>query len=141
MSTDNQRGFPSKAPIAPGDRMDDGTIFAGISPDTGKPMYTTPADAPLTLSFNAARQFTSELEDSGHGDWRIPTKRELITLWQNRDKGALKGTFNLTREGAAGWYWSSTEVNDYIDTWVQRFSDGNLDGDAEHYDCSLRCVR
>src|SRR5437764_12648503 len=33
------------AELKPGDRMDDGTIYAGISPDTHKPMYTTPADA------------------------------------------------------------------------------------------------
>lgn len=28
-----------------GDRMPDGTVYAGISPDTSKPMYTTPAYA------------------------------------------------------------------------------------------------
>ena len=28
--------------------MPDGSIYAGVSPDTGKPMYTTPKDAPLT---------------------------------------------------------------------------------------------
>src|SRR5438552_817465 len=37
-----------KAVLKPGDRMADGTIYAGVSPDTGKAMYTTPADAPLT---------------------------------------------------------------------------------------------
>lgn len=35
-----------------GDRMEDGTIYAGISPDTGKKMYTTSADAPLTMTWN-----------------------------------------------------------------------------------------
>src|SRR5262245_47398082 len=29
----------------PGDHMEDGTIFAGLSPDTGQKMFTTPADA------------------------------------------------------------------------------------------------
>src|SRR5262249_19594334 len=37
-----------------GDKMADGTIYAGISPDTGKKMFTTPADAPLTMRWKKA---------------------------------------------------------------------------------------
>ncbi|HYW44393.1 MAG TPA: hypothetical protein VE959_16140 [Bryobacteraceae bacterium] len=33
-----------------GEKMPDGTVFAGISPETNQPMYATPADAPLNLS-------------------------------------------------------------------------------------------
>src|SRR5947209_3721578 len=43
------------AELKPGERMPDGTIYAGISPDSQKPMYTTPEDAPLTYTFNEAR--------------------------------------------------------------------------------------
>jgi hypothetical protein len=32
-----------------GDKMPDGTIYAGISPDTKQAMYATPADAPTTM--------------------------------------------------------------------------------------------
>ena len=32
-----------------GDEMPDGTVYAGLSPDTNKPMYTTPADAPSSF--------------------------------------------------------------------------------------------
>ena len=35
-----------------GDTMSDGTIYAGISPETGKPIYTTPADAPDFITFD-----------------------------------------------------------------------------------------
>src|SRR5690349_10563178 len=42
----------SNAAPKPGDRMADGTVYAGISPDTHQPMYTTPEDAPLTYTFN-----------------------------------------------------------------------------------------
>ena len=31
-----------------GASMPDGSIYAGVSPDTGKPMYATPKDAPMT---------------------------------------------------------------------------------------------
>ena len=49
-----------------GDRMPDGTIFAGISPDTNKPMYATPADASLTMTFNNAQKFAAKLDAHGH---------------------------------------------------------------------------
>src|SRR3954453_23306138 len=47
----NDRGGPENPEPQPGDRMQDGTIFAGVSPDTNKPMFTTPADAPLTMKW------------------------------------------------------------------------------------------
>src|SRR5947209_5655132 len=37
------------AELKPGDVMPDDTTYAGISPDTGKAMYTTRADATLTM--------------------------------------------------------------------------------------------
>src|SRR5205085_8274224 len=49
-----------RAEPKPGHRMADDTIYAGISPDTNKPMYTTPEDAPLTYTFNEARNYASK---------------------------------------------------------------------------------
>jgi hypothetical protein len=45
----------------------------------------------------------------------------LNVLWENRSKGALKGTF--TGPYHAEWYWSSTEYN-YYNARNQRFRDG-----------------
>jgi hypothetical protein len=53
--------------------MPDGTIYAGISPDTHQPMYTTPADAPLTMQWKAAMQYAAALDANAHKDWRVPT--------------------------------------------------------------------
>src|SRR5947208_2132008 len=64
----NDDGKPSKAPLAkpqPGDRMPDGTIYAGMSPDTGKAMYTTPADASLTYAFTEAQKYAAKLDAHG----------------------------------------------------------------------------
>jgi hypothetical protein len=33
-----------KEDVQVGEAMEDGTIYAGISPDTGKPLYATPKD-------------------------------------------------------------------------------------------------
>ena len=35
-----------------GDTCDDGSIYAGLSPDGNAPMYTTPADAPSLIAWN-----------------------------------------------------------------------------------------
>lgn len=133
-----------KAEPKPGDKMSDGTIYAGISPDTHQPMYTTPEDAPMTCTFNEAAAYANQLNAErhlGHDDWSVPTKAELNVLWKNRDEGALKETFNnVSASDPAGWYWSSTQKgND--DAWTQRFSDGNQYWDVKTLVSSLRCLR
>jgi len=131
-----------------GDRMKDGTILAGNSPDTGTAIYATPADAPFTYTLIEAREYAAELNVHGHKDWRVPTKGELNVLWENRNKGKLKRTFNETGEYFAGWYassyWTSPRSYDRAaPIWAQRFSDGRYVNDGGHglgYS-SLRCVR
>src|SRR5947209_3092432 len=93
----------------PGDCMPDGTIYAGISPDTHKPMYATPADAALTMEWTQAMKYAEELDAHGHRDWRVPTKGELNLLFNNR---AAIGGFDESGSYPAGWYWSSTAFED-----------------------------
>jgi hypothetical protein len=126
----------NKAP-APGDKMPDGTVFAGSSPDTNKPMYVTPADASLTMKFNEAQEYAAKLDAHGHKDWHVPTKAELNVLFNNR---AAIGGFDISGSNPAGWYWSSTQ-NDRWDAWGQRFSDGAQTYDTKHSHSSVRCVR
>ena len=98
-------GNESPAEMKIGDKMPDGTVFAGISPDTGKPMYAAPADAPLTMKFNQATVYAAKLDTHGHKDWRVPTKAELNVLFNNR---AAVGGFNVTGSNPASWYWSAS---------------------------------
>ena len=124
-----------------GDKMEDGTVYAGISPDTNQPMYATPADAPLTYTFNQAQKYAAKLDAHGHQDWRAPTKGELNVLFQNR---AAIGGFNEPGSDSAGWYWSSSPVNyyyGYTGGCAQRFSDGHQTNGYRLLDSSLRCVR
>jgi hypothetical protein len=56
-----------------GDKMPDGTVYAGTS-DTGKPMYTTPEDVGVANLLDAER-LIKKLNASnayGHKDWRLP---------------------------------------------------------------------
>ena len=124
-------------PSQVGDKMLDGSIYAGVSPDTGKPMYAMPEDAPLSYTFNEAQQYAKKLDAHGHQDWRVPTKDELNLLFNSR---AAIGGFNVTGSDPAGWYWSASEYDKW-DAWGQRFSDGYRDLYIKDSHSSVRCVR
>ena len=49
------------------------------------------------------------------GGWRLPTRIELIVMYQNQDE---LGGF------ASNYYWSSTELGNF-DAWTQNVSSGN----------------
>jgi hypothetical protein len=117
--------------------MPDGTVYAGVSPDTGTPMYATPKDAPLTCTFNEARKYATKLDAHGHKDWRVPSKAELNALFQNR---AAIGGFDETGHIHRGWYWSSSRYST-LNAWAQRFSDGIQSTSYRIYASALRCVR
>jgi len=122
---------------APGDKMSDGTVFAGISPDTNKPMYATPADASLTMKFNQAQEYAARLDAHGHKDWRVPTKAELKVLFNNR---AAIGGLDISGSTPAGWYWSASPDLKWV-AWGQRFSDGCQLNYTKVLHSSVRCVR
>ena len=120
--------------------ISDGTIFAGISPNTGKPMYTTPADTPLTYTFNEAAELAKKLNKEqylGHDDWHVPTKEELRVLFNNR---AAIGGFDESGDGYTGWYWSS-DADHHDDAYSMRFSDGDTFHGYMSDRSSVRCVR
>jgi hypothetical protein len=114
-----------------------GSIYAGMSPDTGKPMYTTPKDASMHCNFNQAADYAAKLEVYGCQDWRVPTTDELNVLFENR---AAIGGFDTTGSNPTGWYWSSSRTGNYAR--VQRFSDGSQDCFFRHrHQSALRCVQ
>jgi hypothetical protein len=121
----------------PGDPMPDGTICAGISPETNQPMYTTTADAPLTMIFNEAKEYAAKLDAHGHQDWHVPTKAELNVLFNNR---AAIGGFDVSGSDPAGWYWSSSQGSKW-NAWCRRFSDGSRNDYPKLIHLSVRPVR
>ena len=135
-------------PTEPGDKMSDGSIYAGISPDTGKPMYAAATDAPQLMTFEQAKAYAASLDAHGHKDWRVPSKAELQALFDNR---SAIGGFNETGLDFAGYYWSGspyTEPNQFLKpehrdvvSWAQRFSDGERAGHFHFDPYSVRCVR
>jgi hypothetical protein len=123
-----------------GDTMPDGTVFAGISLDTGKKMYALPADAEVTMTFNEAAEYAKRLSQKkylGHDDWRVPTKSELIGLFNSR---VAIGAFNISGSYPAGWYRSASPYGD-LSAWEQRFSDGAQQYNGNGNRSSVRLIR
>jgi hypothetical protein len=121
----------------PGDTMPDGAVFAGISPDTNQPTYTTPADASLRMKFYDAQEYAAMLEVHGHKDSRVPTKNELNALFNNL---AAIVAFNINGSNPASWYWSSSQSANWR-AWGQRFGDGTQGLNDKNGPSSMRPVR
>ena len=110
-------------------------------------MYTTPRDAPLTLTFEQAWDNAASLDAHGHRDWRVPTWDELNVLIKEH---RAVGNFDLTHSVSSGRYWASSQVRAF-DAWTQRVrplrdeSGGGKthrsDIHGRFYRSSLRCVR
>lgn len=123
-----------------GAKMPDGTVCAGVSPDTHKPMYATPTDEPLEMLWGEAMKAAKKKDVYGHKDWRVPTPNELNILFQNQNKGSLKGTFNnLAGNGCPAHYWSSKK--NLITAHYQSFEHGSQSAWARYFPTKVRCVR
>jgi uncharacterized protein (TIGR02145 family) len=74
------------------------------------------------MSWEEAKQWAKGLKIDGSG-WRMPTHKELETLFQKR-----KGKRNMTRllETAAWWVWSAEHDNS-LSSSLFDFSRGNRD--------------
>lgn len=124
-----------------GDRMPDGTVYAGISPDTYRPLYARLLDAPLTMTWKQAADYAAAFDGHGQGKgaFRLPTKGELNLLFGNRTK---IGGFNEAGPESAGWYWSSTKHRDHAGcAWDQCFRDGSRVWYPMSGDAAVRLVR
>ena len=105
-----------------GDQMPDGSIYAGISPTSGKRMFAAAADLPGVMKFNEAIARVRKLEAHGRKDWGLPTQAELKTLFDSR--AAIGGFVTASQgSGTACWYWSNT-ANGPSGVWVVNFTDG-----------------
>jgi hypothetical protein len=125
---------------AAGDRLADGTIYAGNNYFSD--FAATPADAPGSYTWTNGKRYCEDLEAHGHDDWTLPTMDRLNYLYQDKNTGSFAGTFN-ENSSAAGWYWSSKEhASDSSSAWIQSFKD-NFDGwvHKDSYELSVRCVR
>jgi len=133
--------------------MADKTIYAGLSPQTGRMLFVLPEDESRLMDYQSALDgagINNRTCHLGHSDWRLPTLSELHVIFINRRKGALRDTFNeeaanypdlgLSHREAAGWYrtdyWSS-----YNSKQSQSFKDGTTAPIFDTDSASVRFIR
>lgn len=65
--------------------MSDGTVFVGISPESGRALFVKPISDPLRLNWDQATKSAQGLNDnpSSYKDWRLPSMAELRVIRQN----------------------------------------------------------
>jgi hypothetical protein len=88
-------------------------------------------DFPEEMNWGDAKKACESLGDG----WRLPTKGELNTLYEDRDK---IGGFSLSSE-----YWSSTQLNFFTGAWIQEFNNGlqfNVDKSDTFYVRAVRTI-
>src|SRR5438067_1767511 len=66
-----------------------GWIYGGISKTTGKPFYIAPKDS-------GVMQWQQAMDFAARSNASVPSREELNQMYQARNEGALKGTFNTT---------------------------------------------
>jgi hypothetical protein len=125
--------------------VEDGTsvrdAFTGLTWEHAQePEHFTPGQGALQTEAVAAEQ-CSKLRLGGHDDWRLPTRRELLTLVDRSAPSlALPAVFSTPEPGSR--FWSSTPyANDRSYFWVVSFDDGTTDVSRWDRSTVFRCVR
>jgi hypothetical protein len=138
---DARRGTARAAPAGGeppiGAIMPDGTVCAGISPDSGKPMYTTPADLPGCMTFEEADIYLDTFDAHGYRDWRLPSLAELDVLYKNR---TAVGGFDESGFPPKTFHWSATPYDQWA-AWGQEFRDGKTEAHVKPTLMAVRFVR
>lgn len=140
----------SVAALMVGQKMADGSVFAGMTADGTSQIYAMPEDLDVTMTFNDAAKAVKKLNRQkylGHNDWQIGSIGVIRVLQKVQNEGALTGTFNTTNNASGscypGCYWSSTEDRDdprFV--YYARFSDGEeYWHQNDNYRLSCRPVR
>jgi hypothetical protein len=119
--------------------LDDGGVYVGLSPSSGKPLHATLADLPDYKTYEEALEAAEQLK-SLHPTAHVPTAWELDrNLFENRNKGHLKGTFNTRGSFPGGMYRSSASFGNHS-ALVQWFDNGDQGHGDRHGQLAVRLV-
>jgi len=126
-----------------GTPMPDGSVYAGVSPDTGRDMYAMPKDASFKRGFNKASEYQAAVNarnELGYNDWRLPSNTEMKAIFNNI---SAIGGFDNSGAYPSGWYWTSTKgynMGEFVK--IVRASDGKENEQQEKMrDLSVRLIR
>ena len=87
-------------------------------------------------NWNAAKSLCEASRIGGYSDWRLPTKGELQTLYNQRN---TIGGFSTSQ--SVSWYWSGTQYSTYSSYYAQDFYDGHVSYWSSSNTYRVRAVR
>ena len=97
-----------------------------------------------TLTWDAAITFCEGLTYAGYSDWRLPNRRELMSIvdYGTYNPSISATYFPNTQSKQSIFYWTSTTyVPATIDAWTVTFYDGYVAPDVKTDSVYVRCVR
>jgi len=131
-------GEDSDYTINPPSYMDngDGTVTDNVSG-----LMWQQEDDDKERKWDEACAYCEDFTLAGYSDWRLPSKKNLISIVDY-------GTYNPSIDTAfflgtdAWYYWSSIPDANYpLAAWVVNFNAGHVDGYNKNYTFYVRCVR
>lgn len=126
--------------MAIGTAVEDGCIFAGISPDTKKKMYIQPSRPKTDFNFQQARKYAKKISNNYGVKYRLPTKNELNVIFNN---SAVIGGFahQDPQSNMSYYYWSSATHNNPDAAFAQNLDTGFKRRVRHHARISAFCIR
>ena len=103
--------------------------------------YSDNAGNIKTATWTAAIDYCEALSLGGHTDWRVPNKKELLSLVDYGTYSPAIGS--IFQNTSSNYYWSSTTyAGDTSNVWVVKSNNGGMYNDNKtmmlYY---VRCVR
>ena len=112
------------------------TQVAGETPATTGNLQVCKTDGG-TMNWSSANSYCSNLTAEGKSDWYLPSKDQLLTMYNN--KSSLQNTAGFT-PFVSSWYWSST-VYSSGNHWIVNFNNGRTNYNFDTTNYYVRCVR
>ena len=123
--------------------LDDGGVYVGLSAENGKPLHAAPADLPEYKTYEEALAAAEQMK-SLHPTAHVPTPKELEkNLFENRNEGALQGTFNTSRSYPGSVYRSSASSannNGSLVRWFREANGGRVSNHVKYDKLPVRLV-
>jgi hypothetical protein len=81
-----------------------------------------------------------DYQSNGFGDWYLPSKDELIEMYNSIGNGSTEGNLGSFETDNNIYYWSSLEADD-IHAWGVRFSNGYINDEGKASPGRVRAIR
>lgn len=118
------------------------TLALSVTQVAGEPaivgnLQVCKTDGGESMYWSSVNSYCSNLTAEGKSDWYLPSKDQLLTIYNN--KSSLQSTAGF-RSFVNGWYWSSTLYRS-DNHWIVHFDNGKTDSLYDINYCFVRCVR